>query len=347
MKAALDALGPGPEPPLEPILTCDEPTFEGLAKVFSKGRASLGIFSAEGGQFVGGHGMSDEAKMRTAAGLSKLWDGAMIKRVRSGDGNLILPGKRLSLHLMVQPIVADALFRDPLLQGQGLLSRLLTSVPDSTSGTRLWKDPEPESDTALKRYGARILSIFKRPAPTKKRNEVDPRELPLSEEATGRWIIFADHVEERLAPGAEFNEIRGLGNKLGEHAVRIADVLSLVENLNAAEISAGHLEAGMTLAEYYASEADRLLGAARVRSEIKIARRLLDWLLREWDEGVISLPDIYQRLRPIDDAETARKYVAILKRHGWLEKIPAGAKVAGQRRREAWRIIAPDGAEKR
>jgi hypothetical protein len=346
MKAALDALGPAPEPPFTPILTCDEPTFEGLAKVFATGHPSLGVFSAEGGQFVGGYGMSDEAKLRTAAGLSKVWDGAMIKRVRSGDGNLILPGKRLSLHLMMQPVVAEGLFRDELLSGQGLLSRLLTCVPDTASGTRLYKKPLPESDAALNRYGARILDIFEMAAPTKNRNQVDPRDLPLSGTATNQWIIFADRVEQRLAPRAKFSEIRGLANKLGEHAGRIAGVLALIENIEAIQIESRHLDAAILLAEHYAAEADRLLGAARVRKELQIARRLLDWLQSEWPLGVVSLPDIYRNLRAIPDAKSARKHVTILEAHGWVERIPEGATIDNLHRREAWRIITFEGGEK-
>jgi hypothetical protein len=69
IKDALDALGSAPAPPLEPLMTCPEPTFEGLCKLFAVGQPSLGIFATEGGQFVGGHGMSDDAKLRTAAGL--------------------------------------------------------------------------------------------------------------------------------------------------------------------------------------------------------------------------------------------------------------------------------------
>jgi Protein of unknown function (DUF3987) len=82
IKAALDALGPAP--PLEPLMTCPEPTFEGLCKLFAIGQPTLGIFAIEGGQFVGGHGTSDDAKLRTAAGLSKLWDDGETRRVRSG-----------------------------------------------------------------------------------------------------------------------------------------------------------------------------------------------------------------------------------------------------------------------
>ena len=95
IKVALDALGPAPVSPLVPLLTCPEPTYEGIIKLFAVGWPSLGIFAAEGGQFIGGHGMTDEAKLRTAAGLSAAWDGEPFKRVRSGEGVSILPGRRL------------------------------------------------------------------------------------------------------------------------------------------------------------------------------------------------------------------------------------------------------------
>jgi hypothetical protein len=45
-----------------------------LTKAFANGWPSLGLFADEGGQFIGGHGMSDDAKLRTATGLSRLWD---------------------------------------------------------------------------------------------------------------------------------------------------------------------------------------------------------------------------------------------------------------------------------
>ncbi len=114
IKAALDALGPAPVAPLEPLLTCPEPTYEGLCKLFFVGQPSLGIFASEGGQFIGGHGMSDDAKLRTAAGLSAAWDGEPFKRVRA-DGAIVLPGRRLAMHLMAQPDVASTMLNDRML----------------------------------------------------------------------------------------------------------------------------------------------------------------------------------------------------------------------------------------
>lgn len=144
IKQALDALGPAPVAPLDPILTCAEPTFEGLCKLFATGHPSLGIFATEGGQFIGGHGMSDDNKLRTATGLSSAWDGEPIRRVRAGDGASILPGRRLSVHLMVQPDVASILLNDRLLTNQGLLSRMLITAPIAPPACACGTSPRPQ-----------------------------------------------------------------------------------------------------------------------------------------------------------------------------------------------------------
>src|SRR6516164_4317705 len=113
IRAALDALGPAPQPPLLPMLTCTEPTYEGLCRLLAHGQPSVGIFAAEGGQFIAGHGMADDARLRTAAGLSAAWDGEPIRRVRATDGVTVLPGRRIALHLMAQPDVAAMWLSDP------------------------------------------------------------------------------------------------------------------------------------------------------------------------------------------------------------------------------------------
>jgi hypothetical protein len=80
--------------------------------------------------------------------------------------------------------------------------------------------------------------------------------------------------------------------------------------------------------------------ARAVSSDLRLAQRLLDWLLGTWSEPAISLPDIYQRsLNAIGDKTTAAKLVAILEDHGWLVRIPEGAVLSGVRRRDAWRVV--------
>lgn len=339
MRAALEAIGPEPAAPLEPILTAPEPTFEGLAKLLARGQPSVGVFSSEGGQFVGGHGMTDEAKLRTAAGFSALWDGEPVKRVRAGDGATVLPGRRVSLHLMVQPDVAAGFLSDRLLRDQGLLSRCLVAAPESAMGGRLWREPSDECTAALGRYGARLLAILEAPLPLAagRRNELSPRVLPLAPKARAAWIRLADHTEVNLA--GELAPIAGLANKLPEHAARLAAVLTLVDNLGAGEIALDAIVSAAALVEYYASEALRLHSAGAADPDLVEAQRLLAWCQAQ-PGGLVSLPDMYQRgPNAIRDAAKAKKLAAILEAHGWLVRLPDGAEVNGVRRREAFRVV--------
>jgi phage/plasmid primase-like uncharacterized protein len=340
IKYLLDQLGPAPDAPLIAMLTCPEPTYEGLCKAFQLGYPSLGIFAGEGGQFIGGHGMSDEAKLRTIAGLSAVLDGEPIKRVRA-DGATVLPGRRLTTHLMAQPDVASEMLNDPLLISQGLLSRVLTTAPDAASGTRLWRPPSPEAAIAMEQYDAKMLKILEAPLPLADgaQNTLAPRTLRLAPAAGRLWIAFYDHIEKELASGGSLEPIRGLANKLPEHAARIAGVLALVGDIDTTEVAPVAMERGIELAQHYAVEGLRLYGASRVRAELGLSQALLDWLLSR-AEPVVSLPCIYQ-LGPgaIRDKAREAKIAGILEDHGYLARVDGGAEIKGKWRRVVWWVI--------
>ena len=277
--AELMALGPEPPRPLHPILSAPDPTIEGLAKAWQDAPAALGLFSAEGGQFFGGFGMSDDHKLKTASALSELWDGNGIRRMRAGDGLSIMPGRRLSSHLMAQPEAAHAFMGDDLLRGQGLHSRFLVAAPESVAGARNYRPGDPADDAAIRAYGARLLSILEAELPLVegKRNEVEPPALVMSTEAERAWIGYFNHVEAQCGPNGNLEPIRGIACKSAEQAGRIAGVLSVVEDRRREEISEAVMLDAIDLADWYLNEALRLADQARVSGKVRAARRLLDW----------------------------------------------------------------------
>jgi hypothetical protein len=291
--------------------------------------------------FIGGHAMKEDARLRTATTLSRLWDGIPIDRIRSGEGAQVLPGRRLAMHLMAQPNVAALLLGDGMLAEQGLLSRMLATAPESAIGTRMWRSASDESDKAVRVYGKRLLDILELPLPLAvgKQNELAPRELKLSAEAHQQWTAFHDHVERDLREDGPLWSIRGLGNKIPEIVVRLSGVLTLIEDANAQEISADALERGIALAEYYMAEALRLFEATQADAELVQAQALSRWLITQWQYVVVGLPDIY-RLGPnsVRDMKTARRLVGVLESHGHLSRIERGAQVGENYRREAWEI---------
>lgn len=341
-KSALDALGSAPPAPLFPAINCPEPTFEGLCKVFAIGQPSMGIFSNEGGQFVGGYGMKEDNRLKTAAGMSDLWDGKAIKRIRSIDGATVLPGRRVCMHLMVQPMVFSQFYSDRLLESQGIFSRILVTAPDSTAGTRIFRAVTAGDERVLQGFAEQIRTILQAPLPLaeNKRNELCPRRLKLSTKAREILIQYSDKVEVRLAEGQPYFPIKSLANKLPEHAARLAAVKTLFTNLDAGEVDHVAMAEAIELAEYYAGESLRLRGGMCADPAILMAEKALAWMQIKWAEPLISLPDLYQ-LGPhgIDDKSTARKVVDMLCDHGWLVSVQGGATVNGQKRRDVWRIV--------
>lgn len=337
----LDQLGEEPERPLSPMLTCGEPTFEGLSKLLAEGQPSMGLFSDEGGAFIGGHSMSAENRLRTAAGLSNVWDGAPLKRVRVLDGSSTVPGKRVSLHLLAQPEAANILLGDPVLRDQGFLSRLLVSAPTSTAGTRLQKDPSPDSFKVLEIFDGRLFRILRQPFPLalKTRNVLQPRVIQLDEDAQAAWKQYADSVELRLGEGKPFEAIKGFGSKLSEHALRVSGVLTLIENIHAEKISLHNFERATRLADYYATEALRLLGVGQVDPALQGAERLRKWLMSHACEHVSVRMLIQRGPNSLRDSKNMSAAIDILVKHGWLRPVSGKVEIDGKMTSRAWTVI--------
>jgi hypothetical protein len=335
----MSALGAEPKVPINPILTVEEPTYEGIVKHLENGRPSVGIFSDEGGRMVGGHGMQTENQLKTAAGLSSLWDGKPITRSRASDGTIKLYGRRASLHLMQQG-VALQFMGNPILQDQGMLSRCLASYPDSTSGTRFYKSVDLSKNEHMKFYQAKMIHILDTPLPIVdgSRNELNPRLLALSENAKRIWVGFYNDIEKELGDGGRYHVIRGFGSKIAEQAIRLAGVLALVEDIHRQNITHEFLDAGVMLAKYYLEEALRIYNPANIHPDLYKAQKLLAWCQSQPDCYVYSVK-IYQcGPNAVRTKSEARKLIAILEEHGWLTSVAGGLHLDGSHRHDVWRV---------
>jgi Protein of unknown function (DUF3987) len=320
----LKALGPEPRPPLHPFLTVPDPTVEGLTKAWVSAPASLGVFTAEGGQFVGGHGMSVDQRLKTAATYSQIWDGQPVKRVRAGDGVTILSGRRLSMHIMIQPEAATTFLGDSLLRDQGLLSRVLVAAPASIAGGRLFREPAADDDATIQRYGARLLSILERswPLAPGKDNELEPRVLSIDPEATAIWRAFYDHVERQSGPTGDLAPVRDFASKAAEHAARIAGVLTVIGDDAASTIQTGEMRSAVALMDWYVNEVLRM-HSCRVDPHLLRAHQLLEWLTAQTadrNSDTIPFRDIL-RFGPnaVRVKQRAEEAILVLVEHEWIE----------------------------
>jgi hypothetical protein len=323
------------------MLLVADPTPEALVMHLRDSRPWAGVFTAEGGILVGGAAFNDESRMRTGALFNVLWDGEAIRRSRVLTGAAYLPGRRCTAHVMLQQVVADKLFGDPMLDGIGMLARTLLVAPESTAGTRLYRAAPSECRPTLERYAAQLDSLLRRPPATKPDDPsvLDPPVLRLHPDAERLWIAFYDAVEAQLLPGGEFASIKAFGAKLAEHAGRLAAVLTVYADPDAMEVPATMMANGINLARYYAAEMLRLQGACTVSIDLRLAARLLAWWQARPDPRC-HLAGIYQRgLNALGDAATARRIVGILEEHGWLQRLPAGTEIDGAPRRDAWVLV--------
>ena len=217
--------------------------------------------------------MSSDNRQKTLAALNDLWQGNPIRRTRQGEGAYTLYGRRLAVHLMVQPGVARDFMADPMAGDTGFLPRFLICAPASTIGTRL-QALARQDDAALDAFAARLRAILETPLPSDPQTrELSPRTLALSAGARALLGRFADAIEAEQAAGGSLAHVTGYASKAAEQAARIAGVLTLWRDLDAPEVAASDMADAITLAQFYLGEAARLADAAAISAPSSRPRR--------------------------------------------------------------------------
>ena len=328
LEQELKALGPEPEAPLQPYILVNDPTIEGLMKLFQCGQPSLGLFSDEGGRFIGSYSMSSDHHVQAISTLSNLWDGSPVDRVRGGDGFSKLFGRRLSVHLMAQPRIAGMLLGNQVAQEQGILARFLVSFPESTAGTRQYEGIDLSADPELAKFWTRIRRCLGSHVVLAEgtKNELRPKAITLSTEAKAQWISFHNAIELQLHGRGKYVTIRAFASKAAEHAIRLAAVLTLIEDPDSCKIPAEKLHSATELVDYYLEENLRLSGmgsSSPLDATYEECDRLADWLqMRPREKGnLISIVEIYQTgPRAIRSARKARSLMKTLTIHGYVRR---------------------------
>jgi hypothetical protein len=338
---ALGALGPPPQEPLLPNVIAANFTVEGLTRLLVSGRPSVGIFTDEAALVFGGHGMTKESTARTAATLCKLWDCGELDRIRASDGVMKLYGRRVALHLMAQPVIAERALSDDVLSGQGFLARCLLTWPQGTAGTRLYRDESLGDDAAVAQYNARLAELLYRPLPLAEgeRNELSLPTLRLCNEAKALWCEVHDAIEKGMGPGSRYTTCKPWASKSPEQCLRIAGVLTLIDNPDAKLIEAEAIERAAELALWHLNEAVRLAGTAETAPEIRNAEALLNWCHESGRRWLYSSDALQKGPAKVRDRRAFMQAVTELERAGWAEHVKDGMPIEGRHRKHVWQIV--------
>ncbi len=315
-----------PEPPQRPNLTFSEPTPEGIYRHFENGNPSAGLFSDEGIGFFGGHGMTPESRGRMLATLSSCWDGSPLTRTRSTEGQSgILANRRLSCHLMCQPVVAAQVLADPVMVGQGFLPRFLITRVDSLAGSRFIQprpiDENPEYDPNLQKVWRRQKALISGTPEVDDNGGLKLKTLEIKGEALATWRALHDGIESEMGEDGAYRDIRSFASKAAENAARIAAVLAYFEHDPESghnpEISAAHVErAGKLIAYYLAVISVREQEAEQDAQEIACSD-LLTWIRDHG--GELASVDFKKLPRGFRMARQCRPLLGILVERGYLK----------------------------
>ena len=286
---------PEPQEPLLQSLTVGNATVEGVSRLL-KNQSSVGVFSPEGGEVLGGHSMKDANRMGAMAFFLKAWSAESLDVMRGGAGFTSLLGRRVALHVMVQPILLRQLLSDPLADGQGFLARCLIAQPESLAGHRPFNGDNPAEHPAVQAYAQRMGQLLDTKAQLYEGGdgyELDPRALSLSADARALWVAFYNAIEAEQADGKELAHARAFASKAAEQAARIAGVITLFNDPGALEVGESAMDGAMEVMKFYLGEHLRLMGTGKQEQGDARLRSLLDWM--QLQGHIVSNADVQQK----------------------------------------------------
>ncbi|MGX1202262.1 YfjI family protein [Marinobacter sp. MBR-105] len=330
-----------PSPAPIPHILIQEPNAEGLYAHLRDGMPTAGIFTDEGIGFFGGHGMTDESRGRMLAIMSALWGGDPVTRTRANaleSGQL--RNRRLSAHLMLQPVVAAKVLSDPLLDGQGFLARFLICHEQSIAGSRFVDEHSLSRDIRCipeyQRYSKRLLELLNTPISIcPHTGGVLPEVREISGPALQEWVRHYNRIEAEIGPGGTFSGIARVASKAPEMAARIAATLSLFDG--EPEINSDHVMRAFTLIDYYLWSAASREESVFFGRRAAMAGELLDWIKGK-QGGQIASDDFKRVPRRLchRKADDLRRTLAYLVDEGYLKVVRRGR----SDRPVAWALIS-------
>lgn len=322
-KASTKKGDPEPVAPVARSIVVSKGTVEGLQAILAN-QSHVGIISPEGGEMLGGHSMQKDKRVSGLAWLLKSWGAETLDSLTKGGGLSVLMGRRVTMHTLVQPVLLRELLSDPLAAGQGFLARCLIAEPETLAGTRMFRMCNPKEAPEVLRYYAAMNALLQRKAVTRPDGdgyELEPRPLPMSSEARALWVAFYDQVEGEQMEGRSLAGARAFASKAAEQAARIAGVIEMASDPDAADITRTSMDCAVQLTAFYISEHVRLCGVSTEWKEAAQLRALLTWLQEQG--AAIQHRDVLRlapnQLRNLKDAGL-RPLLLELQRRGYIRE---------------------------
>ncbi|MDP2230321.1 YfjI family protein [Methylotenera sp.] len=270
-----------PLPVRVPRLIFGDATPEQLGYALAKNWPSAGVLSSEAGIVFGSHGMSGDSAMRNMALLNVLWDGGTHTIDRRTTDSYKIKDARLTMGLAVQADTVRAFYDNSkgLARGTGFLARYLIACPDSTQGSRLFKEP-PTAWPNLTVFSDRITELLNKLPKFNEAGGIIPTTLDFSNDAKKAWITFHNDVELELKQGGDLTDAKDVASKAADNVARLAALFHLYEWGSEGRINKDLVVRASAIVKWHLYEAKRFLNQIAIPAHISNAIKIDDYILR-------------------------------------------------------------------
>jgi len=320
---------PPEKPGATPRMLRGDDTSEALLKHLSDYPIAA-VISSEAGVVFGSHAMKPEQVTRSMAQTNSLWDGGPIVEGRIGRGEINLESVRVTMGLMLQPNLMQKFIsqNDGLARGIGFLARFLFSHPETTMGTRFYREPGPM--VGLADFHQRAMLLLQAPAATDQLGRLITNHIRFDENAQSVWINFLNEVEEYLGGDGIYSGIRDVASKAAENVARLACCLHVFTMPNHNLIDRKTMADACALMRWYLNEAVRFGRAAEVTEEMRNAELLEGWLVQKYKEAGWAGQAFEMKVNtirqngpaPVRDKRRLEDALELLRDHGRVRVLP-------------------------
>lgn len=262
------------------------------------------LLALEGASLLGGHAMSRDNLSRFLGNVASLFSGEPLSRTRV-DEHHYAQGRRLSVLLFSQPIVAMDFLSSELVMQQGMGNRFLYSQPPSLLGTRKHIDVELEQEPLYQQFCAKITALASHPWKINpETGGMDTRTVRMNPGAKAAWVGFYNKLEIAAGPGGDLATHAGYVTRFAEQVMRMAALLAILEDQEVQHISEDIMLRAIDLGDYYLDSAMHIFNVTPANKDEADAKTLLDWMQSKSEE--LDLDAIPVRMMYKDGPRCAR-----------------------------------------
>jgi hypothetical protein len=305
------------EVPAEPCLSADDTTIEKLGSRLAEQGGRFAVLSPEGEIFSIAAGRYSGTP--NLGILKSAHAGEPIRIDRMGRPPEHIDAATLTLGICTQPGVLDRLGDTPEFREQGLLARLLFSVPESRLGYRN-PVPDPLPPAVRDFYTATVTALT-----LSLDTLTESHALTFVPDAAQAVTGLLGSIEPRFRPGADLAHMTDWGGKLAGAIIRIAGLLHLAEHTRDGwdrPITLATLQAATEIGDYYTHHAKAAYDTIGADPATASARAILQWLTTT-RPAQVTTRDLMRGLRDrFPKAADLTAPLQILESRGWIRARP-------------------------